>query len=189
MPTIALTHQKQALIDAEDLALVQPYRWHASRERNRFRAQHSYRHPVTRKTTGLLMHRLILGAKPGDIVDHINGDPLDNRRSNLRIVSARSNCINKRGRGSSAFLGVSKSPEGWVVSIARDGESVRVGCWQSEEIAAAAYNRAARSVHPEFDRFNPVPDISDADWNAAMDLKRKAIKQLNRALVLLGEAQ
>jgi hypothetical protein len=64
------------------------------------------RNRKTRKTTALA--RIILKAKKGQIVDHINRDPLDNQRSNLRIVTHRQNMLNRILKNSTGFIGVHK---------------------------------------------------------------------------------
>jgi hypothetical protein len=53
--------------------------------------------------------RLILNAQKGQIVDHINREPFDNRRENLRIVNARQSVLNRRLRSNTGFIGVSKT--------------------------------------------------------------------------------
>ncbi|MFA5291844.1 MAG: HNH endonuclease signature motif containing protein [Phycisphaerae bacterium] len=63
------------------------------------------RNRKTRKTTA--MARIIVKAKKGQIVDHINRDPLDNRRCNLRIVTHRQNMLNRILKSSTGFVGVS----------------------------------------------------------------------------------
>lgn len=50
--------------------------------------------------------RFVTNAKKGQIVDHRNRDPLDNRRVNLRIVNKRQNCLNKKCKNASGFIGV-----------------------------------------------------------------------------------
>jgi hypothetical protein len=52
--------------------------------------------------------RLILNAKKGEIIDHINRDPLDNRRCNLRIVTARQSNLNRKLHSNTGFIGVSQ---------------------------------------------------------------------------------
>jgi hypothetical protein len=54
-----------------------------------------------------LLSRFVMDAKEGRIIDHINRDPLDNRRKNLRIVNKRQNCLNKRCKNESGYIGVS----------------------------------------------------------------------------------
>ena len=63
------------------------------------------RNRKTRKTTALA--RIIVKAKKGQVVDHINRNPLDNRRSNLRIVTHRQNMLNRILKSSTGFVGVS----------------------------------------------------------------------------------
>jgi hypothetical protein len=62
------------------------------------------RNRKTRKTKALA--RIILKAKKGQIVDHINREPLDNRKSNLRIVTHRQNMLNRILKNSTGFIGV-----------------------------------------------------------------------------------
>lgn len=111
---------------------------------------------------GLYMHRLILGLKKGmKHVDHINHNPLDNRRCNIRICSHRENMRNSKSRknSSSKFLGVS------VKYKKRDGKlrgpyyqatigGIYLGHHKTEESAARAYDEAAKKYHGEFANLN-----------------------------------
>jgi hypothetical protein len=54
-----------------------------------------------------LLSRFVMKAKEGQIIDHINRNPLDNRRQNLRFVTKRQNCLNRRCKNGSGFVGVS----------------------------------------------------------------------------------
>jgi hypothetical protein len=89
-----------ALVDDDDFVWLDQWVW-------RYDARDGY----ARRGRGVKMHRLVLGLEPGDgkIGDHINGDRLDNRRSNLRVVSAAGNAQNTLGKAASrsAFRGVS----------------------------------------------------------------------------------
>lgn len=60
----------------------------------------------TKPCRHIQLSRFVMNAKKGEIVDHIYGDPLDNRRSSLRIVTARQNNLNKRCRSKTGFIGV-----------------------------------------------------------------------------------
>jgi hypothetical protein len=138
---LLLPDGREALVDASSLALVSGYNWSATAE--------NY------VVSGLgKLARVILDAKPGTIVDHSNGDRLDNRRANLRIVTPTQNCRNRRKASgkSSRFKGVSyrKDRGTWLVSIKVDGRLIKLGTFDSEIVAAKAYDRAALEHFGEF---------------------------------------
>ena len=85
---IPLTRGMVAIIDYEDYELISKYKWHAI-----LCAKPDYFYAMSsgRDMNRVLMHRLILGLKKGDLRrgDHINRSTLDNRRSNLRIIRPR----------------------------------------------------------------------------------------------------
>lgn len=89
-----------------------------------------------RRTIGL--HRLIMGDHACDI-DHINRNPSDNTRENLRLCSRSENCKNTADRKgkTSRFRGVSKSRGKWVVVVRIDGKVTWLGSFDTEEQAAA----------------------------------------------------
>lgn len=103
------------------------------------------------------LHRLILGAQKGFFVDHINGDGLDNRRVNLRICSLAENNKNlSKYTGekiTSKYKGVSLLPNGkWRCRV--QGE--HVGNFDTEELAALAYNERALKLFGDFAKLNEV---------------------------------
>jgi hypothetical protein len=89
---IKLTNSKVALVDDEDYENVMRFRWYSLFDYNRYRAIR------TDSQRTIYLHRFILGLTFFDkkIVDHINGDGLDNRRENLRIVTHRQNILNRK---------------------------------------------------------------------------------------------
>jgi len=97
------------------------------------------------------------------IVDHINRNPLDNRRCNLRLVSHRENTLNRSKcvqPASSRFIGVSKTSRGkWASRIMLDGKITALGTYASEIEAARAYNVAAIQRSQEFASLNVLSDL------------------------------
>ena len=89
------------------------------------------------------------------VIDHINGNPSDNRIANLRECSVRENCLNKRARKDSAsgIKGVYLCPHGkWKAVITVDKNSRYLGYFDTAEEARRAYDEAAVELHGEFAR-------------------------------------
>jgi hypothetical protein len=152
---IPLTQGKVALIDDEDLALVSKYKWHAQKivKKNvvRWYAYSGIR-LSSGKQTQLQMHRLIMAAKAGQIVDHRNRDGLDCRRNNLRFCSTSQNNINRaKIGGTSKYKGVSKTPSGkWQTMFLKK----YVGLFSDEIEAAKAYDAIAKQQFGEYAYLN-----------------------------------
>ncbi len=93
------------------------------------------------------LHRYLLQPDDGQVVDHINGDGLDNRRCNLRVCSQMQNLRNSRIRtdNTSGFKGVSPQCNRWQASISVSGRPIFLGSYATPEDAAAAYDHAART--------------------------------------------
>jgi len=99
----------------------------------------------------VMLHRLIVGAAPKMHVDHIDGNPLNNRLRNLRQCSNQQNIRNMRSKGgSSKFKGVSKAGSRWVARIMVDGVDVRRKSFRSEIEAARQYDLWAAEIFGEF---------------------------------------
>jgi hypothetical protein len=89
-----------------------------------------------------LAHYIMGKPTPGSYWDHINGNPLDNRRRNLRQATPLQNSWNskKKANGTdSVFKGVSKNGSGWMARIREKGRSLYLGTFSSEHHAARAY--------------------------------------------------
>lgn len=107
----------------------------------------------------LRMHREIMKAEPGVLIDHRNVNPLDNRIANLRPATFAQNTHNRkkvRRKTSSRFIGVSlnKKYNLFRVGIRHLGKNIYVGRFADEIDAARAYDRAAIKYHGEFARLN-----------------------------------
>lgn len=155
MKTIELSAGRgSVLVSDEDFDWLSRFRWHwcngyAYRAEKLFGVQTNYR-----------MHREIMRALPGELVDHINGNKLDNRRENLRLATHRDNMRNSKAiHKTSAFKGVSwhTSKNRWRAVIKVNGVSRHVGYFGDERAAAAAYDEAAAIEFGEFARLNGEP--------------------------------
>lgn len=104
------------------------------------------------------LHRIIMSAQPGQLVDHINGDKRDNRRRNLRLCSHAENLWNAGAKKHSktGLKGVYRcSTTGrWRAEIRANGRCIKIGRFKTPEAASSAYDAAARSLHANFARAN-----------------------------------
>ena len=104
------------------------------------------------------LHRIISGCSSGQVVDHANGNGLDNRRSNLRVCSHTQNMQNRKmhSNNQSGFKGVYFDPEvqglPWRAQIRANGKKHHLGRFGSAIAAHQAYLKAAEKFHGEFGR-------------------------------------
>jgi len=140
---------KSVLIDLDDLAKVSAHSWCIA-GKGRVRARVS--------TKRIYLHRFIMSPPSGSVVDHVNGDPLDNRKTNLRICSPAENAKNrsKNKISSSSYKGVRwhKVTARWCAVIKSNGKQYWLGLFKNEKDAALAYDSAARRLHGEFAKTN-----------------------------------
>lgn len=152
---LTLTKGHEAIIDIEDVALVGQYAWCAGVKPHGVYAVRQARDSDGKKRT-VRLHRAIMNAPENLYVDHINGNPLDNRRSNLRLATHAENTRNQRRSraNTSGFKGVHwhKGAAKWQAYISLDGKRRSLGYFQSPESAHEAYLRAAEELHGEFAR-------------------------------------
>jgi hypothetical protein len=155
MKEILLSNGSAVLVSAIDFDELSKLSWYLS---NKGYATTSIKKPDGRKSLSGI-HRQILGLnfQDGKIVDHINGDKLDNRRENLRVCTAGENSRNQKinKRNTSGFKGVcfSKAGNKWMARIKVNWINKYLGLFDTPEQAHAAYCVAATALHGEFARF------------------------------------
>lgn len=147
---ILLTQGKFALVDDEDYKMLNQFRWYAHKAKGIKSRKVFYVHRKKDKKT-ILMHRFILDAPKGFQVDHINGNGLDNRKSNLRIVTSRQNQQNRQVNCTSKYPGVcwSLSAKKWMVDIKIKGKKKYLGYFKTEKEAFQAYKSAVHELTGE----------------------------------------
>lgn len=147
MKNINVGQDLVAIVDDEDFERISQFDWIARKIEGKVYA-----------VKMLYLHRVIMNAPAGMVVDHINGDSLDNRRSNLRLCTPAENARNrsKKKNSTSGFKGVSwnNMANKWQAQIMANGKLKALGVFVEKEDAARAYDKAARELHGEFARTN-----------------------------------
>ncbi|MCK9591429.1 MAG: HNH endonuclease [Methanoregula sp.] len=142
---IQLTRGKVALVDDEDFEELNRYRWHVDKNGNTFYAVRNC-DGGTSKTgrTKILMHRIITGISKELEIDHIDGNGLNNQKSNLRKVTHRKNGQNRHQEKTSRFPGVCwhKCSGSWISQLRINGKVKYLGLSKTEEEAHQKYKEA-----------------------------------------------
>lgn len=153
-----------ALVDDDDFAWLSEYSWSATQEDPKRNTR--YAHTICRidgKRVQVLMHRLIAGAKRGQLVDHWNGEGLDNQRRNLRKCTHTENMRNRRVSRTNklGLKGVYADRGRFRAIIMIRKRQLNLGGFDNPSYAARAYDRAATEHFGEFARLNFSPE---RDW-------------------------
>jgi hypothetical protein len=162
---LQITEIAFALVGAEDLAAL-PSTAVYSLDKDGYAVGNFYSEEL-RKGVRFLVHRWVMREPEGLVVDHINGNRLDNRKSNLRACTVAQNSQNRRkpvknyagGAPTSKFKGVYRrrqKPTKWYAAIRVAGRSQFLGSFDTETEAARAYNMAATEAWGEYAGLNIV---------------------------------
>lgn len=135
----------EVLIDAEDVDRVKDRTWSLS---------HGY--CVSVRPTQIMLHRCIMNAPKNMVVDHINGNKLDNRKSNLRICTHRQNSYNTKleRNTKSGRVGVNwyERDEKWTVFIYIEGKQTYLGLYDNLDEAIKVREEAEAKYFGEYAR-------------------------------------
>jgi hypothetical protein len=143
---IPLTRGFVALVDDSDLPTLLPFKWHTTSG-----GYAATRMPGTRQY--VYLHRLLLQAGPDDLVDHIDGNTLNNTRANLRIVDDCQNQWNRKAQANaSGHKGVAWNPRKrkYYARIQANNHRHFLGYFATAEAAAQAYADAAHELFGEY---------------------------------------
>jgi len=139
MKEILLTQGMVTLVEDEDFEWLNQWRWTAHKSRNTYYAHRS--ETIGGKKRTVIMHRILLDLPEGYLPDHIDGNGLNNQRSNLRAVTIRQNNQNNHRVKTSQYPGVRwhKKNKNWLAAIRYDGKFRHLGCFTEEIDAFRAY--------------------------------------------------
>ena len=147
-------------VDDEDYEWLNQWKWRMDWKSGAGYVVRRTTKGVANKKRSLRLHRVIMGVldRPEITIDHVDGNPFNNQRSNLRLASCSQNGCNRGPLvgSSSKFKGVywNKSAAKWKAEVAYSGKRFHLGYFEDEEAAARAYDVRAKELHGEFARLN-----------------------------------
>lgn len=148
------------LVDDEDIERINKLKWRAHKWRHVWYAQSwIIAKNINSRTTTIMLHRFIVGCPKGKVVDHINGNGYDCRKSNLRVCSDKQNCWNRgvNRNSKTGFRGVNKRKNSFIARIRVNDTLIHLGSYRSAVDAAIEYNKAAKKHYGEFAWLNQIP--------------------------------
>lgn len=145
---IELTQGYYSKVDVEDLERVTMHSWCIQQYKNKSRCKKIYA-KASIKGTQVTLHRFVMNAPKGTMIDHIDGDGLNNCKNNLRFTTKSKNGANRPKdrlpNATSMYKGVywSKKQSKWCARLHFEGLGIHLGLFSSEIEAALMYNEAA----------------------------------------------
>lgn len=163
MKKLKLTGGGVTLVDDEDFGWLNQNKWSIQNKKHTSYARRTQNAPPTslnpRRTKKVIwIHRAIMDCPKGMQVDHIDGDGLNNQKSNLRICNNSQNQMNRKPRGTkcSIYKGVSKGKRdlNFVVKIGFGGKNIYLGSFKTAKEGALVYDCAAREWFGRYANLN-----------------------------------
>jgi hypothetical protein len=156
---IQLTQGKVAIVDDEDFEYLNQFKWHTLKLAGKFYVGRKL--TVSKcKRNQIFMHRFIMKPDKGMVIDHLDGNPLNNQKNNLRICTHSENMRNCKIsiNNTSGFKGVSfvKKNNTYKSAIKLNKKTIYLGYYIDPIDAARAYNEAAVKYHGEFANLNKI---------------------------------
>ena len=152
MKKIELTQGQFALVDDEDFKYLNQWKWCACKKTNGFIAVSNIILNGRRKS--IKMHRVLMNTPPKMEVDHIDHNQLNNQKYNLRNCTHKQNLFNKRSFGLIKYKGVSFRGKYIRARININNHEIHLGYFQTQELAAIAYDNAARCYFGKYANLN-----------------------------------
>jgi hypothetical protein len=156
---IILTQGKVAIVDDEDYDYLNQFKWCANKMKGKFYVVGNILLPTNKKTR-TSMHRFIMKPEKCMVIDHLDGNPLNNKKNNLRICTRAENMRNYKipVNNTSGFKGVywHKITSKWMAYICFNNKIFHLGLFHELKDAARAYNAAALKYHGEFAHVNII---------------------------------
>ena len=166
MKTIPLTKGYEAIVDDEDYEMLNKFKWHAHVSRRMIYATNTTKRDLNGKQKTIRMHSLLMHPPRGLLVDHIDGNGLNNQKSNLMVVTNRINCAHNHNRSNgSKYPGVTweRRRKHWVAQAQIDGKHVHIGSFPTEELAYEAYCMRVNPLEMKIlSNISPVTTVSIA---------------------------
>lgn len=180
MKEIQITRGAVAIVDDEDFERINSRKWALNPEGMGYAVRKGSKRCGEKRTVS--MHQEIMYAPSGSIIDHINGNGLDNRKCNLRFANVQKNAFNKRkakGPYTSKYKGVfrRKNKTKWTARIKYNDHHIELGDYPDEALAAAVYNFAAAIFFAEFRHEN----IGDEIPELPLEMQIKVFGRCKRA--------
>jgi hypothetical protein len=159
MKEIQLTQGKVAIVDDEDYDYLNQWKWFANNMNGKFYVKKKI--TVSKnKQTDIYMHRFIMKPNKGMVIDHLDGNTLNNQKNNLRICTHAENMRNSKIpiNNKSGYKGVSyqENRNTYRAQIKFNNKTINIGDFIDPIDAARAYNEVALKYHGEFAHINKI---------------------------------